>query len=256
MEGNLPSLLGITLNHIDAHKCVHGQTTETDQEETEEYKEQRPLIRVVTSVTEQERSRNTSHKREDQADQVCLGLTLATVASSMPVGDLVSEVATKEPDKRRSHDNGQDDEAELVELELQAENDTRGVLLRGREGTDEDGVEGDDPEHVGEEGCLDRLGDGPAAVLPVSRDAEEAEVVLVGAVAVLGVLETRAGLTGAKGVNFLASCLCVSLRNIYVIAVNEQIQYVPSSAGERFHLVSGTRNIMAIQTSRPVPAVM
>lgn len=60
-----------------------------------------------------------------------LGLTLAAVTTSLVIRNLVGKIAAKEPDKWRSDNNGQDNKAKLVEAELEAKDDGRGVLLRG-----------------------------------------------------------------------------------------------------------------------------
>lgn len=138
-----------------------------------------------------------------------LGLPPPPVALGVLVADLVGQVAAKEPDEGRGGDDGQDDEPQLGELELEAEDDGGGVLGRGREGADEDGVEGDDPEHVGEEGGLDGLDDGAPAQVPLEGDREEAEVVLVGAVPVPGVVEAGARLAGAQGEDGPSGCIFV-----------------------------------------------
>lgn len=136
---------------------------------------------------------------------MCLGLSLSSVALGVLVADLVGQVPTEEPDERRSSNHRQDDQPQLGELELETQNDGRGVLCRGREGTDEDGVEGDDPEDVGEEGGLDGLNDGAPAQVPLEWDREEAEVVLVGAVSVPGVVQAGTNLAGAERVDCTSS---------------------------------------------------
>lgn len=160
-----------------------------------------------------------------------LGLPPAAVALGVLVADLVGQVAAKEPDEGRGGDDGQDDEPELGELELEAEDDGGGVLGGGREGADEDGVEGDDPEHVGEEGGLDGLDDGAPAQVPLEGNREEAEVVLVGAVAVAGVVEAGAGLARAQGEDGPSGCyFCVSLESSLKLWDHLTYQAHPESA--------------------------
>lgn len=205
----LPSKVRVTFNQIHAHKRVHGQTTEANEEESNQKRDEWPRRGVLASKSKQDRPGNTSQQGEYQTDQVRLGLSPPPVFLGILVADLVGQVAAKEPDEGRGGDDGQDDEPQLGELELEAEDDGGGVLRRGREGADEDGVEGDDPEHVGEEGGLDGLDDGAPAQVPLEGDGEEAEVVLVGAVPVPGVVETGANLTGAEGEDGPSSCIFV-----------------------------------------------
>lgn len=190
-----------------------------------------------------------------------LGLPPPAVALGVLVADLVGQIAAKEPDEGRGGHHRQDDEPQLCELELEAEDDGGGVLGRGGEGADEDGVEGDDPEHVGEESGLNGLDDGAPAQVPLEGHREEAKVVLVGAVAVPGVVEAGAHLAGAEGV-YRASSFVLVLDQVAVGkrgggGLREGIHvYIPSSSLERSQRVSGTKKIMAIHTMIPAPAVM
>lgn len=205
----VPSEVRVTFNQIHAHERVHGETTEADEEKSDQQRDEWPRCGVLTSIAEQDRSGNTSQQWEYETDQVCLRLSLSSVPLGVLVADLVGQVSTEEPDERSSGDHRQDDQAQLGELELETENNGRGVLCRGREGTNEDGVEGDDPEDVGEEGGLDGLDDGAPAQVPLEGDREKAEVVLVGAVTVPGVVQTGPNLTRAEGVDCTSSCISV-----------------------------------------------
>lgn len=138
-----------------------------------------------------------------------LGFSLSAVPLGVLIADLVCQVTTEEPYEWCGRNNRQDDEAQLGEFELETENDGGSVLCRGRERADEDGVEGDDPEDVGEEGGLDCLDDGAPAEIPLERNGEEAEVILVGAVSVPGVVETGAGLAGSEWKDRSSSCVSV-----------------------------------------------
>lgn len=136
-----------------------------------------------------------------------LRLSLSSVLLGVLVADLVGQITTEEPHERCGGDHRQDDQAELSEFELEAENDGSSVLRRGRERADEDGVQGDDPEDVGEEGGLDSLDDGAPAEVPLERNGEEPEVILVGTVPVAGVVETGPYLAGAQGEDRPSSCI-------------------------------------------------
>lgn len=74
-----------------------------------------------------------------------LRLSLSSILLGVLVADLVGQITTEEPYERCGCDHRQDDQAELGEFELEAENNGSSVLRRGRERADEDGVEGDDP---------------------------------------------------------------------------------------------------------------
>lgn len=208
---NVPSVVGITLNEIHAHEGIHRQATETNQEKSTQQECKGSLIRILACIAEQQRSSNTSQQGESQADEMRLGLSLASIALGLPVGDLVGEETTKEPHKWRSHNDRKNHEAELVEVELQAKNNGRSVLLRSGQRADKDGVEGNDPGDVGEEGGLEGLGDGFPGEAPLGLDGEETKVVLVCAVTVLCVVQSWAVLAGADVVDLLASCHIVSI---------------------------------------------
>lgn len=210
--GDIPSIVGITLNEIHAHESIYRQATEADQEEPDQQKGKRPLFGMLARVAEQQRPGDTSNQGEGETDEMRLGFALAPVLLSLPVRDLVGQVATEEPDEWRGDHDGQHHEAQLVEVELEGEDDGRGVLLRRGQRADEDGVERDDPQHVGEEGRFDGVDDRLAREAPLGLDVEDAEVVLVRAIAVLGVLQARTVLARTDGVNLLASCCTVSVR--------------------------------------------
>lgn len=140
-----------------------------------------------------------------------LWLSLASIALSLPVGDLVGEETSKEPHEWRGHHDREDHEAELVEVELQAKNNSRSVLLRGGQRTNKDGVECNDPGNVGEESGLEGLGDGFPGQTPLGLDGEEAKIVLVRAVAVLCVVQAGSVLAWADVVDLLASYHIVSI---------------------------------------------
>lgn len=205
----VPSEVRVAFNQIHAHERVHGETTEADEEESDQQRDEWPRRGVLTSKAEQDRPGNTGQQWEYETDQMCLRLSLSSVALGVLVADLVGQVPTEEPDERGSGDHRQDDQPQLGELELETQNNGRGILCRGREGTDEDGVEGDDPEDVGEEGGLDGLDDGAPAQVPLEWDREEAEVVLVGAITVPGVVQAGPNLAGAEGVDCTSSCIYV-----------------------------------------------
>lgn len=155
-----------------------------------------------------------------------LRLSLSSILLGVLVADLVGQITTEEPYERCGCDHRQDDQAELGEFELEAENNGSSVLRRGRERADEDGVEGDDPEDVGEEGGLDGLDDGAPAEVPLERNGEESEVVLVGAIAVAGVVETGPNLTGAQGEDRPSSCSSMldAFRNIRMDGITYQVR--------------------------------
>lgn len=205
----VPSEVRVTFNQIHAHERVHGETTEADEEKSDQQRDEWPRCGVLTSKAEQNWPGNTGEQGKYKTDQVCLGLSLSSVALGVLVADLVGQVPTEEPDEGGSSDHRQDDQPQLGELEFETQDDGRGVLCRGREGTDEDRVEGDDPEDVREEGGLNGLDDGAPAQVPLEWDREEAEVVLVGAVTVPGVVQTGPNLAGAERVDCTSSCISV-----------------------------------------------
>lgn len=201
-----PGRSGIALDQIHREQCIRSQKRKPDQENSKQEHIDRHRIDVLRRISEQNRTKHATQQRNDQTQQMRLRLTNPAIPPRMPIRDLVRHEPTKEPHKRTRNDNRYHSQAQHLKLPTRSDEhrgaDLAGGALRG----DEETVDDDDPENVGEECRLEGLPDGVAGTVPFDGYGEDAKVGLVGTGPVSSHIEAGACLAWLEREYCLSSC--------------------------------------------------
>jgi hypothetical protein len=202
--GDIPCKLGITLDQVNGEDGVGGQEAEADEEDGDEQDDARQGADVLADVAEEEAAGNTSAHGEDETEEMGLGLPATTVALGVHVRNEIGDVTAEDHDEWTGYDDGQDGKAELLKVPAGGDEDGGTDLAGGALDGDEEGVDGDDPEDVGEDGGLEGLPDGAEGGAGLEAEGEDAELGGKGTGAVGDGVEAGARLAGAEEVDFLS----------------------------------------------------
>lgn len=71
---------------------------------------------MIADIAKYDASSHTAEHREDEIEEVRLGLSAAAIARRDRVGHFIGDEAAKRPDKRGCDDDGDDGEAESLEF--------------------------------------------------------------------------------------------------------------------------------------------
>lgn len=160
---------------------------------------------MVANVSIYDDAQDGADGREDDVDQVHLGLATAVARPGNQVADLVSGPARDEPGEGRGAEHGQARHAQQSQVPAHQQERHRRGLGHGGAGAAEDSGQQGGPSHRGKEYTFQGLEKCCLAEVPADGNVEDTKVGPQGSRSVGARVKSRANLARSEGINWLAS---------------------------------------------------